>query len=174
MNFKVKKTSIPDVIIIEPTVYSDNRGVFFEISKQTDFRSIGIPDFVQCNQSVSKKGVLRGLHVQSGEHAQGKYVRCIKGEIFDVAVDMRPDSPTYLSWISENLSETNRLGLYIPPGFAHGFYVLSDIAEVIYSCTKEYSPIHEYGVSWDEPKIGIKWPTSNPILSEKDRLSKPL
>lgn len=170
MDFHFKKLSIPDVILIEPEIFKDKRGFFMETYKYSDFAGFGIKEyFIQDNYSGSAKGVLRGLHYQNHPKAQGKLLRCIKGKIFDVAVDIRKGSPTYGSWVGIELSEKNNLMLYIPPAFAHGFVVLSSFAEVIYKCTEEYSSEDERGILWNDPDIGIKWPVKRPILSEKDR-----
>lgn len=170
MPFNFKRLSIPEVVLIEPKTFEDNRGFFMETYKYSDFANFGIKGhFVQDNYSKSAKNVLRGLHYQKDPKAQGKLVRCLKGEIFDVVVDIRKGSPTYSRWIGVILSGENNLMLYIPPAFAHGFVVLTDFAEVDYKCTEEYSPEHERGIIWNDPDIGIKWPVENPILSEKDR-----
>jgi dTDP-4-dehydrorhamnose 3,5-epimerase len=170
MPFHFKRLSIPDIILIEPVLFADERGFFMETYKYSDFNKSGIKEyFIQENYSKSAKNVLRGLHYQKNPMAQGKLVRCLKGEIFDVVVDIRKGSPTYSRWISVILSGENNLMLYIPPAFAHGFIVLSDSAEVVYKCTEEYSPEHEKGIIWNDPDINIKWPVENPILSEKDK-----
>lgn len=169
MPFRFHRLEISDLILIEPVVFGDNRGFFFEFYKRSDFLKAGITEeFVQDNHSCSLKGVLRGLHFQKEPEAQGKLIRCIKGEIFDVAVDIRRDSPTFGRWVSVILSEENKKMLYIPPGFAHGFQVLSDMAEVIYKTTKEYSPQHEAGIIWNDPQLNINWPIKEPILSKRD------
>jgi dTDP-4-dehydrorhamnose 3,5-epimerase len=170
MAFHFKRLSIPEVILIEQEVFKDKRGFFMETYKYSDFAGFGIKEyFIQDNYSRSAKGVLRGLHYQNRHRAQGKLLRCIKGKIFDVAVDIRKGSPTYRNWVGIELSEKNNLMLYIPPAFAHGFVVLSDFAEVMYKCTEEYSSEDERGIIWNDPDIGIKWPVKRPILSEKDR-----
>ena len=157
---------IEDVKVFSPDVHHDDRGFFFET-----FRSAWLPgfEFVQDNQSSSKKGTLRGLHYQY-EHPQGKLVRVIKGEIFDVAVDMRASSPTFGKWVSRILSEKNKELLWIPPGFAHGFLVLSENADFVYKCTDYYSPGDEYSINWDDPDLSIDWPkiSASPNLSKKD------
>ncbi|CUS97443.1 dTDP-4-dehydrorhamnose 3,5-epimerase [Candidatus Kryptobacter tengchongensis] len=170
MPFKFTRVSeIPDLIIIEPTVFEDNRGFFMETYSYREFERVGIKEkFVQDNHSKSVKGVLRGLHFQIEPFAQSKLVRCIKGEIFDVAVDIRPESATFKKWFGLILSEENKKMLYIPKGFAHGFVVLSEVAEVEYKVDNFYSPEHERGIIWNDPEIGIKWPFENPILSPKD------
>lgn len=169
MSFTFEKLKIPEVILIRGEVFNDMRGFFEETYKYSEFKDNGIGSpFVQQNHSFSKKGVLRGLHFQTGPKAQGKLVKCVRGEIFDVAADLRAPSPSFLKWVSETLSEDNRKQLYIPPGFAHGFCVLSEEAEVVYSCTNEYEKGNERGIRWDDPALGISWPISNPVLSEKD------
>ena len=155
---KVTKAPIEGLYIIEPTVHGDNRGYFMETYNQRDMEEAGLDMvFVQDNQSMSTKGVLRGLHFQIN-HPQGKLVRVIKGRVFDVAVDMREGSPTYLQWFGVELTEENKKQFYISPGFAHGFLVLSDTAEFCYKCTDFYHPNDEGGLAWNDPKIGIKWP----------------
>lgn len=160
---------IPDVILIEPRVFPDARGFFLETYKYSDFAAHGIPEtFVQDNHSRSIRGVLRGLHYQNPPGAQGKLVRAARGVIFDVAVDIRPDSPTFGEWVGEILSDENHYMLYIPPGFAHGFLTLSDVADVSYKATAEYAPELDSGVIWNDPTIAIQWPGQTPILSPKD------
>lgn len=174
MPFEFMKTEIPDVVLIKPRVFGDERGFFMETYKKSDFEKAGIDtDFVQDNHSKSVKGVLRGLHYQKEPFSQGKLVRCIKGKIFDVAVDIRKGSPTFGKWVGYELSEDNKLMLWIPKGFAHGFLTLSDEAEVIYKVSGgEYSPEHDAGIRWDDPTINIRWPLdkiNNIFLSEKDK-----
>lgn len=175
--FNFIKTSIDGVLIIEPTVFGDQRGYFMETYQKEEFKSLGLDvDFVQDNQSSSHKGVLRGLHFQYTQ-PQGKLVRVISGEVFDVAVDLRKDSPTYAKWEGVILSAENKKQFYIPPGFAHGFVVLSDSAEFTYKCTDYYKADDEGGIQWDDPEIGIDWPIDEIdeiILSDKDKLWKPL
>lgn len=175
--FNFTKTSIDGVIIIEPTVFGDERGYFMETYQKEEFKQLGLDvDFVQDNQSSSHKGVLRGLHFQYTQ-PQGKLVRVISGEVFDVAVDLRKDSPTYGKWEGVTLSAENKKQFYIPPGFAHGFVVLSDSAEFTYKCTDYYKADDEGGIQWDDPEIGINWPIDDIdeiILSEKDKKWKPL
>lgn len=155
---KVTKVPIEGLYIIEPTVHGDRRGYFMETYNQRDMEEAGMNmSFVQDNQSMSSKGVLRGLHFQIN-HPQGKLVRVIKGRVFDVAVDMREGSPTYMQWFGDELSDENKKQFYISPGFAHGFLVLSDVAEFCYKCTDFYHPNDEGGIAWNDPKIGIKWP----------------
>mgnify|MGYP000459835698 FL=1 len=169
MPFKFQRLEIPDVILIEPEVFSDERGFFMETYKHSEFSAFGIKEhFLQDNHSRSAKGVLRGLHYQNPPKAQGKLVRVILGEVFDVAVDIRKGSPTYGRWVGVVLSSENKRMLYIPPGFAHGFCVLSDVAEVLYKVTEEYAPECEAGIIWNDPEIGIQWPIKDPILSSKD------
>lgn len=170
--FNFKKTKIKDLYIIETTAFGDNRGYFMETYNKEDFEKAGLTmNFVQDNQSFSTKGVLRGLHFQK-KHPQGKLVRALKGEIFDVAVDLRKDSPTYLQWEGVLLTEENKTQFYIPEGFAHGFLVLSEEAVFTYKCTDFYHPEDEGGLKWDDKEIGIKWPIENMndiLLSEKDK-----
>lgn len=175
--FKFNETSIEGVYIIEPTVFGDERGYFMETYQKEVFSNGGISaEFVQDNQSKSKKGVLRGLHFQYTQ-PQGKLVRVIKGEVFDVAVDLRSDSDTYGKWVGVVLSSENKKQFYIPEGFAHGFLVLSDEAEFTYKCTDYYNADDEGGIKWDDADIGIDWPLGDVdeiILSDKDKLWKPL
>jgi dTDP-4-dehydrorhamnose 3,5-epimerase len=166
---KVYETTLPGVLIVEPTVYGDERGFFMESYNQATFESLGLPStFVQDNHSRSTRGVLRGLHYQYPQW-QGKLIRAIQGEIFDVAVDIRRSSPTFGRWYGTLLSAENRRQMYVPPGFAHGFCVVSDAAEIIYKCTALYKPTDDAGIRWDDPAIGIEWPIDNPVLSDKDR-----
>lgn len=170
--FKFNKTEIEGVYIIETGVFKDDRGYFMETYNYNDFKAAGLDMvFVQDNQSKSKKGVLRGLHFQKN-HPQGKLVRVIKGEVYDVAVDLRKGSKTYKKYVGVILSEENKKQFYIPEGFAHGFLVLSDTAEFCYKCTDFYHPEDEGGLAWNDPSIGIKWPLEGideVILSEKDK-----
>jgi len=169
MPFIFQRLDIPEIILIEPRRFEDTRGFFMETYKYSDFLRNGIQEhFVQDNYSRSVRDVLRGLHYQRNSHAQGKLIQCIKGKIFDVAVDIRKGSPTFMQWISSELSEENNRMFYVPPGFAHGFIVVSDIADVIYKCTKEYSPEDDRGIIWNDPDIQIRWPIQEPVLSEKD------
>ena len=171
---KFHQTPLPGIILIEPQVFADSRGFFMETYHQKKFADAGIPEtFVQYNHSCSGLNTLRGLHFQKPPHAQGKLVRAVFGSIFDVAVDIRPDSPTYGRWYGETLSAKNRRMLYIPPGFAHGFCVTSEASEVIYSCTDLYHPECESGILWSDPHLAIDWPTKTPILSPKDLLLPP-
>ena len=164
---QVSKTPIDGLLVIEPKVFADPRGMFYEVYSENRYNEHGIPRFVQDNHSVSKKSVLRGLHYQVNS-GQDKLVRVTQGEIFDVAVDIRKQSPTYGKWWGLSLSETNNLQLYIPVGFAHGFCVLSESAEVLYKCSDYYSPENERGILWNDPDLAIDWPVKDPILSEKD------
>ncbi|MDP8259593.1 MAG: dTDP-4-dehydrorhamnose 3,5-epimerase [Candidatus Gygaella obscura] len=169
MAYEFKKLEIPGVVLIDPKVFRDKRGFFLETYKRSEFVTNGIDkDFVQYNHSKSKKGTLRGLHYQLNPNAQAKIVRVIRGRVFDVAVDVRKNSLTYGKWVGRVLSAENKKMLYIPEGFAHGFCVLSFVAEVIYSCTKEYDPGSEAGVVWNDPDISIDWPIKEPIISNKD------
>ena len=158
MAFSFEKTKIPDVVIIQPKVFGDNRGYFMETYKKGDFAEAGIDrEFVQDNESSSSKGVLRGLHFQK-EHTQGKLVRVTHGEVFDVAVDVRPGSETYGQWVGVTLSSEKKNMLYVPEGFAHGYLVLSDTAEFQYKCTDVYDPVSEGGIPWDDPDVNVEWP----------------
>jgi len=175
MGFTFKRLKIPDVIVVEPDTYPDSRGFFMEGYKESVFRENGInTKFVQSNYSHSKKGVIRGLHYQNEPAAVAKLVSVIRGEILDVAVDMRKDSPTFGKWVSEILSEKNHKLIYIPEGFAHGICVLSDEVDVSYLMNHEYAPEYEGGVLWNDPEIGIKWLIENPIISKKDLEQPPL
>lgn len=169
---KITRASIDGLYIIEPTVYSDSRGYFMETYSQSDFQKYGLNiSFVQDNQSFSVKGVLRGMHLQK-THPQGKLVRVIEGSVFDVAVDMRKDSPTFGKWFGIELSDENKKQLYIPEGFAHGFYVMSDEAKLFFKVTNYYYPNDEIGFMWNDPSIAIQWPIpigQKLILSEKDK-----
>ena len=162
-------TALSGVVLIEPDVHRDPRGFFLETYHQEKYRKGGVPDpFVQDNHSSSVHGTLRGLHAQLN-HPQGKLVRALSGEIFDVAVDLRPGSPTFGRWIGEVLSDENHRQLYVPPGFAHGFLVLSEHADVQYKCTDVYHPEDELGLLWNDPDIGVAWPLDDPLLNGKDR-----
>jgi len=169
---KVIQTAIPDLLILEPRVFGDDRGFFFESFNRDTFRkATGIDaEFVQDNHSRSEKNVLRGLHYQVPPRAQGKLVRVVYGAVFDVAVDIRRGSPTFGRWVGETLSAENKKQLWVPPGFAHGFLTLTDAAEFLYKTTDYYAPEHERCIAWNDPKIGIKWPlTAEPVLSTKDQ-----
>lgn len=171
MGFEFRHFEIlPEVVIITPETFADERGWFAETFRRRDFEANGIAfDFVQDNHSRStSRGVLRGLHFQKEPDAQGKLVRCIVGEVFDVAVDIRSGSPTYCKWVSATLSATNHVMLWVPPGFAHGVVTTTDIAEVLYKVTSEYNPSLDRSVRWNDPAFGIKWPVDSPILSKRD------
>jgi dTDP-4-dehydrorhamnose 3,5-epimerase len=162
------ETLLPGVILIEPKLLSDDRGFFMETFHAETFARAGLPaSFVQDNHSRSRRGVLRGLHYQE-PHAQGKLVRCTRGTLFDVAVDVRRSSPTFAKWYGVELSESNRLMLWIPPGFAHGFCALTDDADLVYKCTSLYRSEYDHVIIWNDPDIGIEWPFGDPILSPKD------
>jgi dTDP-4-dehydrorhamnose 3,5-epimerase len=166
---KVSETALPGVLLVEPKVFGDARGFFVETFSAARYAAAGIhAPFVQDNLSFSARGVLRGLHFQH-PHAQGKLVQVLRGEVFDVAVDIRLGSPTFARWVGEYLSAENRRQLYVPPGFAHGFVVTSDEALVAYKCTDYYNPACERSLRWDDPNIGIDWPTRDVVLSGKDR-----
>ena len=168
MSFTFKPMEIPEVIIIEPSVHTDDRGFFAETYKKTEFIKNGIShEFVQGNHSYSEKGVIRGLHFQTWPHAQGKLVSVLSGKILDVAVDLRPDSKTFGKWVSAELSEKNHRMLWIPAGFAHGFLAI-ETSHVIYKVTSEYDQKTEGGITWNDRDIGIEWPESSPRLSERD------
>jgi dTDP-4-dehydrorhamnose 3,5-epimerase len=167
-------TTIPGVVIIEPDVYRDSRGFFLETYHADKYQGAGIPGpFVQDNHSRSVRGTLRGLHLQI-RRPQGKLVRVIEGEIFDVAVDVRRGSPTFGQWMGVTLSAENFRQCYLPPGFAHGFAVVSPVAQVEYKCTDLYDPKGELGIAWNDPGIGIDWPIADPLLSERDTHHPPL
>jgi dTDP-4-dehydrorhamnose 3,5-epimerase len=173
---KVITTKIPDIVVFEPTIYGDDRGFFLESFNQKVFtEKTGInTQFVQDNHSRSSKNVLRGLHYQI-QQPQGKLVRVVVGEIFDVAVDIRQNSPTFTQWVGYKLSAENKQQMWVPPGFAHGFLVLSEIAEVLYKTTDYYAPQSERCLAWNDPEIAINWPLKeNPILSAKDQSGKSL
>ena len=169
MPFEFEKLELAGAVLIKPRVFPDARGFFVEGYKKSDFAAAGIAaEFVQDNHSKSDKGVLRGLHYQRGAAAQGKLVRCINGAILDVGVDIRRGSATFGKWIAQELSSINAHMLYLPPGFAHGFLVLSETAEILYKCTAEYSPKDDAGIRWDDPTVGVEWGITDPILSAKD------
>jgi dTDP-4-dehydrorhamnose 3,5-epimerase len=170
--FKFSVFEIPGLVLVQPEVFGDARGFFLELYKHADFVRGGITEhFVQDNYSKSARGVLRGLHYQKSPKAQGKLVLCMKGRIYDVAVDIREGSPQYGKWAGIELSEENRRMLFVPAGFAHGFQVLSETAEVLYKCTEEYSPTDERGIVWNDGDIKIVWPLTDPTLSDKDRVN---
>jgi dTDP-4-dehydrorhamnose 3,5-epimerase len=168
----VTPTAIPDVLVIEPRVFGDQRGFFYESFNQKAFDAAAgaAVTFVQDNHSRSAQGVLRGLHYQVGEHAQGKLVRVVRGAVFDVAVDIRRDSPTFGRWVGMELSEANHSQLWIPPGLAHGFLVLSESADFLYKATNYYAPAAERSIRWNDEQLAITWPLAGklPVLSAKD------
>ena len=169
---EIIKTPIEGLLIIEPTVFKDDRGYFFESYNEQRFKELGVmDDFVQDNQSCSQKGVVRGLHFQKPPFAQGKLVRVVKGAVRDVAVDLRKGSPTYGQWESVVLTEGNKFMYWIPEGFAHGFVCLEDYSVFTYKCTNVYNKASEGSIRWNDPDLGIKWDIENPILSEKDKVS---
>ncbi len=173
MNFV--PTELPEVVVIEPKVFGDSRGFFMEVFHEGRFAEAGLPTiWKQDNISRSQKNVLRGLHFQLTQ-PQGKLVRCLRGAIYDVAVDVRRSSPTFGKWVGVEITEENRRAIYVPVGFAHGFCVLSDLADVEYKCTDLYAPQHERSLIWNDPTVGVKWPLSGEAqLSQKDLLGKPL
>lgn len=168
---KVIETALPGVLIIEPKAFGDRRGFFLETYHKARYHGYGIPsrglEFVQDNHSRSRKGVLRGLHFQI-LHPQGKLVRAAFGRVFDVVADVCPESPTFKKWIGVELSDENHRQLWVPPGYAHGFCVLSDWADFQYKCTDYYHPEDEGGVRWDDPELAIRWPVEDPVVSDKD------
>ena len=169
MPFVFNKCEIPGLVIIEPRAFADDRGFFLESYKRSDFVKNGIDaEFLQDNHSLSSKGVLRGLHYQKPPYTQAKLVRVIKGSAWDVAVDIRKNSPTYKKWFGIELSEENRRMFYIPEGFAHGFLALTDEVHLLYKCSNEYSPSHDAGIIWNDPELAIEWPVDEPSLSDKD------
>ncbi len=173
---KATPTRIPDVLVLEPRIFGDARGFFFESFNQTAFQAVTGLDmtFVQDNHSRSTRGVLRGLHYQL-QQPQGKLVRVVRGSVFDVAVDIRRGSPTFGQWAGAVVSEDNHRQMWVPPGLAHGFLVLSESADVLYKTTDYYAPQHERTIAWNDPDIGIEWPLDGlPLLSGKDQLAKPL
>lgn len=169
---KVTPLAVPEVLLIEPRVFGDARGFFFESFNQTSFEEAAGHEvkFVQDNHSKSAKGVLRGLHYQLDPYAQGKLVRCVVGEVFDVAVDIRPGSPTFGQWVGAHLSAENKHQLWVPEGFAHGFVTLSETAEFLYKTTNFYAPEYERCIAWDDDTLAIDWPLDGvPLVSDKDR-----
>lgn len=171
MPFDLQHLQLPGVCLVIPVRYKDERGYFAEVYKRTAFLEMGIvAEFAQDNHSYSTKGVLRGLHFQRPPRGQAKLVRAAVGEIYDIAVDLRIDSPGFGRWVGAKLSDRNGHMLYIPDGFAHGFCVLSEEAHVTYKTTSEYSPEHDAGIRWNDPVIGVAWPIENPIVSEKDQV----
>ena len=169
MSFAFTKQAIPEVILVESSLFPDERGFFTEIFRASEFEKNGLPGhFLQDNFSYSRKGVVRGLHYQLDPKAQGKLVRVLKGKILDVAVDVRRESPTFLQKVAVELSDENNRMLFIPEGFAHGFVALSEEVHFLYKCTSEYSKEHERGIRYDDPDIAIDWKVSHPLVSEKD------
>jgi len=167
---KVIPTTLAEVLIIEPTVHRDDRGFFLEAFHAPRYRQAGIDvTFVQANQSRSVKDTLRGLHWQEGVHPQAKLIRVVVGEVFDVAVDVRQDSPTFGQWVGVDVSASNFRQLYVPVGFAHGFCVRSDVAEVEYLCSDVYDPASERGLIWNDPDLAIAWPVARPLISARDQ-----
>lgn len=175
---KLTQTAIPDVVIIDPTVFGDDRGWFMESFNEARFHAelakLGLPApraFVQDNHSCSQRGVLRGFHYQATPHAQGKLVRVVKGSVFDIAVDIRRGSPTFQQWVGVELSAANKRQLWVPEGFAHGFLALEDDTHFLYKTTDVYSKPHEHGIAWDDPAIGAQWPLNGmtPLLAAKDQ-----
>ena len=171
---KVIETGIEGLVIIEPQVFGDERGFFMETFQGKKFAELGLPThFVQDNHSRSKKGILRGLHIQT-QNTQGKLVRVISGEVYDVAVDLRKDSPTYGQWRGVTLSGENKKMFWVPEGFAHGFYVTSESADFVYKCTDYYTPEHDMSIAWNDPELNIEWPVIEPPqLSGKDANARP-
>jgi dTDP-4-dehydrorhamnose 3,5-epimerase len=170
MPFRFGRLELPEVILIEPKVFPDDRGFFMETYKYSEFARSGVAArFVQSNESHSARHTLRGLHYQKTPRAQGKLVRVVLGEVFDVVVDIRKGSPRYGRWSGVNLSAANKKSLYIPPGFAHGACVVSEEARLLYMVTEEYAPECEAGVIWNDPALAIDWPVQNPVLSARDR-----
>ena len=169
MAYRFDSLALPGLFLIKSQAFADARGWFMESYKASDFTANGIAEtFVQDNHSLSTRGVLRGLHFQRAPHSQGKLVRVAAGSVWDVAVDVRPGSPSYGKWYGVELSGENRLMLYIPPGFAHGFLTLSEEAHFLYKCTHEYDKGSEGGIRWDDPDVGIEWPIHDVVVSDKD------
>lgn len=170
---RVIETQVAGVKLIEPKVFGDHRGFFIETFRKSRYQELlGIDaEFVQDNHSRSSRGVLRGLHFQTAK-PQGKLVRCVRGEVYDVVVDIRPDSPTFKKWVGVYLSEDNKNQLWVPPGLAHGFVVVSDSADFEYKCTDYYDPSNEGCLLWNDPEVGVDWPVSEPLLSPKDLQGK--
>lgn len=169
MPFEFQKTDLEGVVIIQPKLFPDERGEFAEMYKYSDFVAAGITDrFAQTNYSKSMKGVLRGMHYQLAPMAQAKLVRVTAGSVYDVAIDIRENSPTYGKWVGVTLTSELKNMLYIPEGFAHGFCALEDGTQMVYNCSREYSPEHERGIIWNDPAINITWPITNPILAQRD------
>ncbi|MCA9800196.1 MAG: dTDP-4-dehydrorhamnose 3,5-epimerase [Cyanobacteria bacterium HKST-UBA04] len=169
MGFEFQPLAIPEVVLVTPQRFGDDRGMFMETFKASAFTEHGIGPFVQDNHSVSARGVLRGLHYQLNPQAQGKLVRCPIGKIWDVAVDIRQGSPTFGQWVAATLDDERHQMLWVPEGFAHGFVVLSDTAHVLYKTTREYVAELDRGMAYDDPTLGIDWPVDEPVLSDKDK-----
>jgi dTDP-4-dehydrorhamnose 3,5-epimerase len=170
MPFRFIPTEISEVLIVEPRVFADDRGFFMETYKRSEFAEHGIAEaFIQGNHSKSTKGILRGLHYQKHPKAQGKLLRALSGEIYDVVVDIRQGAPTFGKWVGVTLSSENKKMLYVPVGFAHGFCVVSEEAEISYMTTEEYAPECEAGICWNDPHLNIRWPIDKPQLSTRDR-----
>lgn len=171
---KITPGELSDVLIVDPQVHHDARGFFLETYHEEKYRASGLSAvFVQDNHSRSTRGILRGLHAQC-QHPQGKLIRVIEGEIFDVAVDIRRGSPTFARWMGVTLTGDNFRQCYVPPGFAHGFYVVSDVAQVEYKCTEYYDPMDEIVIRWNDPQVNVQWPVTAPVLSAKDQAGLPL
>jgi dTDP-4-dehydrorhamnose 3,5-epimerase len=171
---KFLPTALPEVVLVDPDVFRDDRGFFLETYQKQKYGAAGLPEeFVQDNHSFSIRGTLRGLHAQV-RRPQGKLIRAVLGEIFDVAVDIRPESPTFGRWVGEVLSGENYRQLYVPPGFAHGFCVTSESAHVLYKCTSFYDKEDEIALLWNDPQVGIAWPTATPLLSPRDQAAPKL
>lgn len=169
MPFSFQKLEIPDVVLVKPRIFPDNRGFFLETYKRSEFQANGITtEFIQDNWSHSTQNVIRGMHYQKAPKTQAKLVVAIKGEILDVAIDLRKGSPTYAKWVAAKLSDKDGQMLYIPGGFAHGFCVLSNEADILYKTSAEYAPELEHGIRWDDPSISVRWPVEKPIISRKD------
>ncbi|MCP5108329.1 MAG: dTDP-4-dehydrorhamnose 3,5-epimerase [bacterium] len=169
MPFDFKHMEIPGLVLIQPRIFDDARGYFLETYKKSDFVKNGIPgEFVQDNHSFSTRNVIRGLHYQLPPSAQGKLVSVVKGRAWDVAVDIRQDSPHFLKWEGVELTQENHAMFYVPPGFAHGFIALTKEVHFLYKCTAEYDPKSERGIRWNDPRINIQWPVKKPLVSERD------
>ena len=169
MQIKFENTEIQDLItFVPPRVFPDERGFFVETYRESEWGDLGLPRFVQDNHSRSDRGVLRGIHLNTSGGGQGKLVRCGRGTVWDVAVDLRPDSPTFKKWLGFELSDENHRQVYVPPGFGHGFCVLSEVADVSYKLTSYYDGATEHGLAWDDAQIGVQWPIKDPLVSKLD------
>ena len=169
MSYIFEKSEIPEIILLKPQVFSDNRGYFLETYKRSEFIANGIKDdFLQDNISYSKKGVLRGLHYQLNPAAQSQIVRVVRGKVWDVVVDIRKNSSTFKKWVGVELNDENNYAVYMPPGFAHGFITLSNDVAMYYKCSAEFSPGLDGGIKWDDKDLDIKWPIDKPVISDKD------